>query len=123
MTKADQTREQIDALVAQGMTKADAFRTLAEQTTRPIKSLQGAYYQATRKANGGSTRPRKRETTPTDVVASAKALLAAAIDDIDVEIEAARERAEEAKAEYDAMRHTATARKQQITTKIKALDA
>ncbi len=123
MTKADQTREQIDALVAQGMTKAEAFRTLSEQTGKPVKSLQGAYYQATRKANGGSTRPRKRETTPTDAVASAKALLEEAIEAIDAEIEAARERAEEAKAEYDAMRQTATARKQQIATKIKALDA
>ena len=58
MTKAQETYERIDALVAGGLKKADAFRQLAEETGTPVKSLQGAYYQHSRKANGGSRKPR-----------------------------------------------------------------
>ena len=123
MTKAQEVYERIDALVASGVKKADAFRTLAEETGKPVKSLQGAYYQHSRKANGGSTRPRKRETTPADAVDSAKAVLETAIDSIDAEIEAAKTRADEAKAEFEAMKASATERKQAIKAKLDILDA
>jgi predicted RNase H-like nuclease (RuvC/YqgF family) len=121
MTKADQTRERIDALVADGLKKADAFRQLSEELGQPVKSLQGAYYNATRKANGGSTRARKRETTTIDALAQATAVLEKAIESIDAEIEAAKTRADEAKAEHEALKSSATERKQAIQAKIEAL--
>jgi hypothetical protein len=121
MTKAEQTRERIDALVAGGLTKADAFRQLSEEVGQSAKSLQGAYYSATRKANGGSTRARKRETTTTDAVGQATAVLEKAIDSIDAEIEAAKTRADEAKLEYEALKGSASERKQAIQAKIDAL--
>jgi uncharacterized protein YoaH (UPF0181 family) len=124
MTKAQQVYERIEAMVASGLSKAEAFRQLADEFGQPVKSVQGAYYQHSRKASGGGTRkPRKRETTPADALDSAKAVLEEAIDSIDAEIEQAKERADEAKAEYDAMKASATERKQAITAKIKALDS
>jgi outer membrane murein-binding lipoprotein Lpp len=123
MTKAEQTRERIDALVAGGLNKADAFRQLSEETGQPVKSLQGAYYNATCKANGGSTRARKRETTTTDALAQAITVLENAIKSIDSEIQDAKTRAEEAKAEYEALKASASMRKQAITAKIETLKA
>ncbi len=125
MTKAQQVYERIEALVASGLTKADAFRQLSEELGQPAKSLQGAYYQHTKKLgigdNGGQRRTRKRETTPADALEDAKAVLERAIESIDAEIEQAKERADEAKAEYEAMKASASERKQAITAKIKAL--
>jgi methyl-accepting chemotaxis protein len=122
MTKAQQVYERVEALTEGGLTKADAFRRLADELGQPVKSLQGAYYQHARKIGRG-TSPRRRETTPTDAVASAKAVLEQAIEQIDAEIEAAKERADEAKAEYEAMRASAKERKQAIEAKLAALDA
>lgn len=122
MTKAQETYERIEALVAGGTTKADAFRMLAEETGKPVKSLQGSYYQHSRKVNGTS-KPKRRETTPTDAVGDATALLSRAIEAIDQEIEVARERAEEATAEYDALKASADERKQALAAKIEALEA
>lgn len=123
MTKAEQVYERINALVDSGSTKAEAFRQLSEETGQPVKSLQGAYYQHSRKANGGGARARKRETTTTDAVAHAVATLEKALDDIDREVEAAQERAEEARAEHDALNTSASERKQAISAKIDALKA
>jgi hypothetical protein len=122
MTKAEQIRERIDQLVEGGLSKADAFRALAGELGQTPKSLQGAYYSATRKANGGST-PRKRETTPADAVDAAKAVLTKAIESIDAEIMAAKDRADEAKREHEAMKASATARKAAITAKLDALSS
>ena len=123
MTKAQEVYERIEALVSSGVSKADAFRQLAEEYGQPVKSLQGAYYQHSRKANGGKARPRKRETTPADAVDSAKAVLETAIESIDAEIEAAKERADEAKREFEAMKASAAERKQAIKAKLAALDS
>ena len=123
MTKAQQIYERINALVADGVAKADAFRQLADEYGQPVKSLQGSYYTHSRKANGGSTPRRKRETTTADALASAVAALEKALASIDEEIEAAKERAEEAKAEYESLRGSANGRKQAIQAKITALEA
>jgi hypothetical protein len=123
MTKAQEVYERINALVESGVKKADAFRQLAGELGQPVKSLQGAYYQHSRKANGGSTPSRMRETTPLNAVAEAKAVLEKARDRIDAEIEAAQTRAEEAHAEYTAMKDSAEERKRSITEKITALEA
>jgi hypothetical protein len=123
MTKAQEVYERVEVLVASGTTKADAFRKVAEETGKPVKSLQGAYYQHTKKLGGGTRTARKRETTPADALESAKALLEEAVDSIDTEIEQAKTRADEAKAEFEAMKASANERKDAITAKIKALDA
>ena len=127
MTKSQEVYERIEALVAGGTKKADAFRQLAEELGQPAKSLQGAYYQHSKKlgigGNGPKRRTRKRETTPADALEDAKAVLEEAIDSIDAEIEQAKERADEAKAEYEAMKASASERKQAIQAKLKALDS
>lgn len=123
MTKAQQVYENVEAMVASGTPKSEAFKALAKEHDQPVNSVRGAYYQHHKKVNGGSSRPRKRETTPADAVEDAKALLLRSIDRIDAEIAAAKERAEEAKAEYEAMKASAMERKQAIEAKIAALDA
>jgi hypothetical protein len=123
MTKAQQVYERVEAMVASGTPKAEAFKALAKEFGQPVNSVRGSYYTHHKKVNGGSSRPRKRETTPADAVEDAKALLLRSIDRIDAEIAAAKERAEEAKAEYEAMKASATERKQAIEAKIAALDA
>lgn len=121
MTKAQAVHERIGALMESGTTKAEAFRQLSEETGTSVKSLQGAYYTHSRKAGGGRSRARTRETTTSDAVAHAVTVLERAIEAIDVEIETAQARAEEAKAEHDALKKSATARKQAIQAKIAAL--
>jgi hypothetical protein len=122
VTKAQQVFERINELVEGGATKADAFRILSEKLGQSVKSLQGSYYTHHRKANGGSSRPRKRETTTADAIESATAVLVRALEAIDTEIAAAKERAEEAKAEYDALKGSASDRKQAIQAKIDTLN-
>lgn len=125
MTKAQQVYERVNALVASGVQKADAFRQLADELGQPVKSLQGAYYSHSRKANGGST-PRSRtprETTPADAVAQATATLESALETIDREVETAQERADEATREYEALKASASKRKAAIAAKIEALKA
>lgn len=121
MTKAQEVFERINALVETGMSKAEAFRKLAEETGKPEKSLQGAYYNHGRKEAGGSARPRKRETTTADALEQAIAVLERALASIDTEIAAAKERADEAKAEYESLRASAKERKAAIEAKIAAL--
>lgn len=123
MTKAQQVHDRVEAMVAQGSSKADAFKELAEEFGQPVNSVRGAYYQHQKKVNGGRTTPRKRETSPADAVEDAKALLQRSIERIDAEIAAAKDRADEAQAEYEAMKASAKERKQAIEAKIAALDA
>jgi hypothetical protein len=126
MTKAQQTLERIDALVDGGMKKAEAFKQLADEYGQPIDSVRGAYYAAKRQTTGSGgparSRSRKRETTTQDAIASAVATLQAAIDAIERELEVARERADEARAEYEAMRAASSGRVAEIRAKIAVLD-
>ncbi len=122
MTKAEQIQERVDALVSGGSTKAAAYGQVAEELGMKPNSVRGAYYRATRSGNGGkSSRSRVRETTIEGATAQAVASLEKALADIDLEIEAAKERADEAKAEYEALKASAAERKQAITAKIEAL--
>jgi flagellar hook-basal body complex protein FliE len=123
VTKAQEVFERVEALVASGVRKADAFRQAAEEYGQPFNSIRGAYYVHTRTLTGTPTRSRKRETTTADAVESATAVLTRAIDAIDAEITHAKERAEQAKADYEHLRETAQERKQSIQTKIDALKA
>lgn len=132
MTKAQEVYEKIEAMVASGeVKKADAFKTLAEQYGQPVDSMRGAYYQHKRVldsggnpstgSGGGTRRTRRRETTSETAVESAVATLRRAIENIDAEIEVAKERATEAQAEYEAMQASADTRKAAIEEKIALL--
>lgn len=123
MTKAEQVYEQVEAMIASGSSKADAFKELAKKHGQPVNSVRGTYYSHHKKVHGGSTRPRKRETTPADAVEDAKAALTRSIERIDAEIAAAEDRAEEARNEADAMKASAAERRKAIEAKLAALDA
>ena len=123
MTRAQQVYERVDALVADGATKAAAYEQVASEFGLKVNSVRGAYYQHSRKANGGTSRTRTRETTTADAVASATAVLETALATIDEEIVIAKERADEARAEHEALKASAAERKQAIKAKIEALSA
>ena len=80
ITKAQEIYEEIEKRIASGIDKADAFKALAEETGRPFDSLRGSYYTWKRKLEGGEpnakpARTRRRETTPDDALADARAAL------------------------------------------------
>ncbi|MGA2452728.1 MAG: hypothetical protein ABSG93_04350 [Solirubrobacteraceae bacterium] len=125
VTKAQEVYDRIQAMVAAGAEKADAFKALAEETGRPYDSVRGSYYSHKKKLEGGDSakpsRTRRRETKLDDALFDARAALERAIDQIDREVEAARTRADEAKGEYDALKTSAADRKKAITERLDAL--
>lgn len=126
MSKAEQIYDEVNTLVGSGVEQADAFRQVAEKRGVKFDSARGAYYTHKRKlegGNGSARRPRKRETTPADAVEQAATALRRSVERIDDEIEAAKLRAGEAQAEYQAMKDSAKERKAQIEEKIAALES
>jgi len=125
VTKAQQIYDRVEAMVAAGTDKADAFRQIAEEAGRPFDSVRGSYYSHKKKLEGGDSakpaRTRRRETTLDAAVADARAALERAIEAIDREVEAAKARSEEAKAEHDALKASAADRKKAITERLEAL--
>lgn len=122
MTKAQEVHERVEALVASGVKKADAFRQVAEQYGSEFNSIRGAYYAHTRSLGGSPKRPSK-PVTAVDPIESATIVLEKAIETIDAQITAAKQRADEAKTEYEHLRDTAGERKAQFKAKIDALKA
>lgn len=122
MTKAQEVYERIEALVASGVTKAEAFRQLAEEYGREPNTLRGAYYAHTRSLGGSPKRSSKRSTA-VDPIESATIVLEKAVAAIDAEIGAAKARVDEAKTEYEHLRDTAGERKTALQAKIDALKA
>jgi len=122
MTKAQEVYERVEALVASGVKKADAFRQVAKHYGVEFNSIRGAYYAHTRSLGGSPKRSSKR-TTAVDPIESATIVLEKAIEAIDAEIGAAKARADEAKTEYEHLRDTAGERKATIQAKIDALKA
>jgi hypothetical protein len=122
-TKAEEVWDKVEALVASDTPKAEAFKKLAQEYGQPVDSVRGAYYGEKRKREGGgrSSRPRRRETTPEDALADARASLERSIEAIDREVEVAKERADEAKAEHEALKASAGERKKVITERLEAL--
>lgn len=119
MTKSQEVYEKVEALIASGVAKAEAFKQLAEEYGQPINSIRGSYYQHTRA--GSSSKPRRRETTPEDALADARRALERAIESVDREVEQAKLRADEAKSEYDALKASAKERKEAIGQRLEAL--
>ena len=67
MTKAQEVWERVEAVVASGVRKADAFRQVAEEYGQPFNSIRGAYYAHARpeghpSRGQGSARQRRRRT-------------------------------------------------------------
>lgn len=125
MTKAQEIQQRVDALIAEGKPRAEAFKQLAAELGIKYDSVRGAYYTAA-KASGGeggsrSSRTRRRETTPEDALADARAALTRALEAIDREVETAETRAREAKAEADALKRSSTQRKAEITKRLEVL--
>jgi hypothetical protein len=125
-TKAQEVYEEIEKRIAAGVDKADAFKALAEETGRPFDSLRGSYYSHKRKLDGGEPgskppRTRRRETTPDDALADARAALERAVESIDREVAVAKSRADEAKSEFESLRDSAKERKEAITQRLEAL--
>jgi hypothetical protein len=122
-TKAEKVYEEANALIDSGVEKRDAFKQLADKYGQPVDSIRGAYYGHKKKIEGGEgrSRPRRRETTPEDALADARAALERSIASIDREVEAAKTRADESKAEYEAIRGSADERKAAITERLEAL--
>lgn len=119
MTKAEQVHERVEALVASGVRKADAFRQLAEEYGQPMNSIRGAYYQATRGRSSGGSGSR----APRDPITDAVSVLEKAISGIDAEVQQAKQRADQAAAAYKQLRDTADERRQAMQAKIDALKA
>jgi len=125
-TKAQEIYDEVEKRIAAGTEKADAFKALADETGRPYDSVRGSYYSHKKKLDGGEpnarpSRTRRRETTPDDALADARAALERAVEAIDREVEAAKTRADEAKAEHEALKASAADRKKAITERLKAL--
>ncbi len=123
MTKAQEIYDKVNELVASGVEKSAAFRQLTEAADRPYDSIRGSYYSHKKKVEGGQSRPRtrRRETTPEDALADARASLERSITAIDREVDVAEERAAEATAEAKALKASAAERKKAITERLEAL--
>jgi hypothetical protein len=126
MTKAQEVHEKVEALVASDVRKADAFHQVADEYGQPFNSIRGAYYAHTRAtsrtAPSSRSRRSKREMTTADAIESATLLLNRAIAQIDTDIAAAKQRADDAKTTYEQLKDTATERKKEIQAKIDALN-
>lgn len=123
-TKAQEIYDKVNELVDSGTEKAEAFKQLSKELGRPYDSVRGSYYSHKTKIEGGtgkSARTRRRETRLEDAVADARAALERSIANIDKEVEAAKTRSEEAKAEYEALKASAADRKKAITERLEAL--
>jgi len=123
MSKAQDIYDRVEAVARdQGVSKKEAHEIVGKEFDMKPSSIRGAVYQA-RKANGETGPRRVRETTTEGAVASALETLEQAREAIDDEVEAAKERADEATREYKALKDSAADRKAEITTKIEALSA
>ncbi len=123
MTKAQEVFERVEALVASGEKKADAFRQLALEYGSEFNSIRGAYYAHTRSLGGSPKRTSSKRSNALDPIESATIVLEKAIEAIDEQIASAKARADQAKAEYEHLRDTAGERKAAFAAKIDALKA
>jgi septal ring factor EnvC (AmiA/AmiB activator) len=120
MTKAQEVYDKVEALVASGVTKADAFKQLADEYGQPVNSIRGAYYAHT-STLGGTPRSSRKRRNAVDPVAEALSALEEGLESVDDDVAAAKQRADDAKAEYEHLRDTAKERKAELQTKIDAL--
>jgi chromosome segregation ATPase len=82
--------------------------------------MRGAYYAHT-STLGGTPRSSRKRRTAVDPVAEALSALEEGLESVDDDVAAAKQRAEQAKAEYEHLRDTAKERKAELQKKIEAL--
>jgi chromosome segregation ATPase len=121
MSRSQQVYEKVNTLIDGGASRPDAFKQVADELGIKVNSARGSYYSFSRGATGGGSRPRRRETTPEDALADARAALERSLDAIDREVEVASERAAEATAEAKALKDSAHERKAAISERLEAL--
>jgi hypothetical protein len=124
MSRAQEIRERIDAMIASGTERPEAFRQLSAELGIKFDSVRGAYYTAVKAASGGADRPskpRRRAATLEDAIGDARAALERAIESIDREVEDAETRAKEGRAEADALKKSSAERKAEIKKRLEAL--
>ena len=122
MTKAQEVYDRVEALVATGLRKADAFKQVAQEYDAPFNSMRGAYYAHTGTLGGTPARTRKTAQA-VDPIEQATSVLTTALEVIDEQVETAKTRAEQAAGLYKELRDSASERKATIRTKIEALNA
>jgi len=122
MTKAQEVYEKVEELTASGTTKAEAFKQLADEYGQPVNSIRGSYYTWSKSLDPDRpSRTKRRETTPEDALSDARRVFERAIEQVDAEVDAAKHRADEAKAEHDALKASAADRKKAIQERLDAL--
>lgn len=123
-SKAEEIYDKAHKLMDEGVSRTEAFKKIAQETGLKYDSVRGSFYSHKLKAEGGgspNSRTRRRETTPEDALADARAALERAVDSIDREVENAEERATEATAEAKSLKASAADRKKAITERLEAL--
>jgi chromosome segregation ATPase len=121
MTKAEEVYTKTEAMIAEGVSKADAFKKLAAHYGQKVNSVRGLYYAHTSGKGGSTARSRRRETTPENALADARASLERSIESIDREVKTAAERVTEAQGEYESLKGSAEERKAAIAKNLEAL--
>ncbi len=58
VTKAQEIYDRVEAMIASGTEKSDAFKQLAEEAGRPYDSIRGSYYSHKKRIEGGESKPR-----------------------------------------------------------------
>jgi hypothetical protein len=121
-TRGQQYHEEVEALKAEGMSNAEAVRTVAEKHGKSIGAIRGSLYQHRTRTNGGSTPRRRRGALSVeDHIAGARDSLNAALGLIDQEIIEAAAVRDAAQARYDELTASAETRKAEIEQRLAAL--
>ena len=116
-SKAQQIFDRVNELVAEGNSKKDAYEAVAKERDTSVNTVRGSYYRHTHPTNGSGSKE------PADPIEAAVKPLQAALEQIDRDVEAAKERAEKFQAEYEQLRDSAETRKASLQHKIEVLQA
>ena len=111
----------MQSLMDGGMQRSDALNKVAEERGVSLSTIRAAASNTTR--TGTRTTVRRKPQTPEEMIQEAKAMLQSALDGLEKEVEQAKERADEAAAEYKSLKESMTERKKSLKQKIAALDA
>jgi uncharacterized protein YoaH (UPF0181 family) len=118
--------EEVEALKADGMSNADAVRTVAERHGKNENAVRGGIHQYKTKHLGALTagsgrRSRRGTASVDDLVAQARQSLEQALALVDREVEDAKAQLDAAQARYDEIVAGVKDKKNEIEKKLKAL--
>lgn len=117
--------EEVTRLVGEGMSNADAIRSVAKSFGKTENAVRGGIHQYRARHNVGGSgrgtrRTRSRESVD-DYLSNARSALKSALDLIDREVDAARKDLDAAQARYDKAVASVAGRKAEIQSKLNAL--